>query len=173
MIIEELKLKDKEQAKQVLVNSYMQYEETFKPKEHWLRYLGDIKAAIDDPTVEKIFVAKHEGKIVGTASMYANSDVAYPGTDYGVDYTLLRYLAVTPKSRGLGVARALLEVGIQYTFQKNEPYMYLFTGEMMTSAIHLYEKYGFDRDPQVESKFMSTARCYRIKSGVLEVQKRL
>lgn len=167
LAVEKIQSKDKETVKELLVNSYLQYQDTFEDSGFWEKYLDDIKAAVEDSEVEEIFVSKYKGEIVGTASLYANSDTAYKDSNFGIKYTLLRYLAVLPNYRGLGIVRSLLEAGINYTYEKGEEYMYLLTGENMTSAIRLYEKFGFERDVELEANLMPSSRCYRIRSNVL------
>jgi hypothetical protein len=48
--------------------------------------------------------------------------------------------------------------------------MYFLTGEHMTSAIRLFEKFGFERDVEIEANLMPNSRCYRIQSNVLALQ---
>ncbi|MBM7608569.1 ribosomal protein S18 acetylase RimI-like enzyme [Lysinibacillus composti] len=170
LTVEKLQPQDKEGVRELLVKSYLQYQGSYTDPNFWEKYLADIKGAVEDPEVEEIFVAKYNGEIVGSASLYASSDTAYKGSQYGVNYTLLRYLAVSPNHRGLGIARSLLEVGIHYTYEKDEEYMYLFTGEIMTSAIRLYEKFGFERDAEIELNLKPNTRCYRIPSNVLVLE---
>ena len=80
-----------------------------------------------------IFYAKHNGEIVGTASLLKLDDGVYE----------LGKMAVTQSAQGLGIGKILIEHCIKIAHQMGLPKLVLYSNTSLKSAIHLYEKYGF------------------------------
>ena len=60
-----------------------------------------------------------------------------------VDVFELGKMAVSEKARGHGVGTALLEHCLNVAKQKDIQTLVLYSNTLLTSAIHLYRKYGF------------------------------
>lgn len=85
----------------------------------------------------QIFYAKHDGVIVGTASLLKISDDVYE----------LGKMAVSEKAQGLGIGKLLIEHCIKIAQQMGLAKLVLYSNTQLKPAIHLYEKYGFIEVP--------------------------
>ncbi|GGA23012.1 GNAT family N-acetyltransferase [Psychrobacillus lasiicapitis] len=163
MTIDTLKVADKEAVVELLVESYGQYKNDFSTAV-WQAYLESIKRSLDNPSIDKVLVAKSEGEFLGTLQLFTNSEAAYQRPELGIVDPIVRLLAVSPKARGKGIAKALLKESASYAKEKGASYLYLHSGENMTQAIRLYEHLGFKRD---ESKEFQNAdvhvKCFRLE----------
>ncbi|HAV77900.1 MAG TPA: hypothetical protein DCX53_11175 [Anaerolineae bacterium] len=99
--------------------------------------------AITTPTAEQIQKRWDEGPVwaamqnealVGTVSAVGKETSLY-----------IRSMALLPSARGQGVGRALLEEVERFARENAFPRMFLSTTPFLTSAIRLYENYGFRR----------------------------
>ncbi len=68
-----------------------------------------------------------------------NSLVAVVGLEIYTSVALLRSLAVTPRLRGQGIGKALVEFAERYAAQKEVEHLYLLT----TSAAEFFRKLGY------------------------------
>ena len=84
-----------------------------------------------------IFFAKYKDKIVGTSSLMKT----------GIGEYELAKMAVTEKSKGKGIGQMLLEHCIAKAVKLHATKLILFSNTSLTSAIHLYKKYGFKEVP--------------------------
>jgi GNAT superfamily N-acetyltransferase len=81
----------------------------------------------------RIFYAKYNGEIVGTASLLKIEDGVYE----------LGKMAVIETAQGLGIGTVLLEHSLQVAKQSGIARLILYSNTKLASAIHLYRKYGF------------------------------
>ena len=84
-----------------------------------------------------IFYAKWNGEIVGTASLLKVSNSIFE----------LGKMAVTEKVRGKQIGTRLLEHNLAFAKQKQIERLILYSNTKLSSAIHLYKKYGFKEVP--------------------------
>jgi len=80
-----------------------------------------------------IFYAKSGNQIVGTASLLKKSDGVFE----------IGKMAVTGTAQGSGIGTILLEHCLEMAKQKSIKKLVLYSNTKLTSAIHLYRKYGF------------------------------
>jgi len=80
-----------------------------------------------------IFYAKSGNQIVGTASLLKKSDGVFE----------IGKMAVTRTAQGSGIGTILLEHCLEMAKQKSIKKLVLYSNTKLTSAIHLYRKYGF------------------------------
>jgi len=80
-----------------------------------------------------IYFAKYQDEIIGTSSLIKT----------GVGEYELAKMAVTEKYKGHGIGKLLLEHCITEATILNATKLSLFSNTKLTSAIHLYKKYGF------------------------------
>ena len=80
-----------------------------------------------------IFYAKSGTQIVGTASLLKKSDGVFE----------IGKMAVTRTAQGSGIGTILLEHCLEMAKQKSIKKLVLYSNTKLTSAIHLYRKYGF------------------------------
>jgi len=81
-----------------------------------------------------IWVAEHDGRIVGTASVVPKGDGLY-----------IRSMAVHPAARGGGIATLLLNTAEQAADVFACSRLFLSTTPFLDAAIRLYERAGFRR----------------------------
>lgn len=100
---------------------------------------GD-KASLSDPQgqiIDKggfIFFAKYGEEIVGTASLLKKTNEIFE----------LGKMAVSKKTRGLGIGNQLMEHCMEFAKQQEIRELILYSNTKLGPAIHLYKKYGFE-----------------------------
>ncbi|KYG36398.1 GNAT family N-acetyltransferase [Priestia endophytica] len=146
LIISKLSELEKEETRALLIASYKQYEKDYEDKSVWEEYKANISSSLEKQEVEQILVAKQGKEIVGTLQLFCNGKTAYNKLELEIFDPIVRLLAVHPKARGRGVAKALLKESLLYAKTKGARCLYLHSGEMMKEAISLYERLGFKRD---------------------------
>lgn len=119
------------------------------PEDHWNSLKQSILSDEDgQPGIERI-VAEIDGEIIGTVALFSPDIELYKGLAAAdQDYPELRMLAVSPKARGKGAAKGLIEECIERSKKKGYSYMGLHTADFMGSAVKLYESLGFERLPE-------------------------
>lgn len=80
-----------------------------------------------------IFFAKLNDKIIGTASLLKKTEEVFE----------LGKMAVTKNVQGLGVGTLLMEHCLDFARKKGIRKLILYSNTKLSSAIHLYRKYGF------------------------------
>ncbi|MED4070907.1 GNAT family N-acetyltransferase [Priestia endophytica] len=162
LIISKLSELEKEETKALLIASYEQYEKDYEDKGVWEEYKANISSSLEKQGVEQILVAKQGKEIVGTLQLFCNGETAYNKPELEIFDPIVRLLAVHPKARGRGVAKALLKESLLYAKTKGARCLYLHSGEMMKEAISLYERLGFKRDYSKEfSNQDILVKCFR------------
>jgi ribosomal protein S18 acetylase RimI-like enzyme len=112
--------------------NYEWLEKYFEVEPNDVIQLGDPgKEIIDKGGL--IFYAKHNGNIVGTASLLKVEEGIYE----------LGKMAVSEKAQGLGIGKLLMEHCIKIAEQMGVSRLVLYSNTKLRPAIHLYEKYGF------------------------------
>ena len=93
-----------------------------------------------------IYLAEEDGRIVGSAALMPEHEGVYE----------LAKMAVTEAYRGRGISRLLIDACLQAAKQLNAEKITLFSNHQLTTAISLYEKYGF-RHVEVKNSPFATA----------------
>jgi len=131
------------------VNAYEEHAQKI-PSEHW----GALKKAIlsesDKGEGVELLVAELDGEVVGSIVLYPAKTDAYDGLVDELDYPEIRMLAVSPQVRNKGIAEALVNGCIRLAKEKGFQHVGLHTADFMTSAMRLYERLGFERQPQFD-----------------------
>ncbi|MBK3495568.1 GNAT family N-acetyltransferase [Viridibacillus sp. YIM B01967] len=162
MTIDVLLEHEKDATREVLVESYEQFKDSYENTEVWNTYIEEIRSSVDNPNLDRILIAKSNDNILGTLQIFSSSKEAYDRPELEINTPIVRLLAVHPSARGKGVAKELLKVSIKYAKQKGAKSLYLHTTDKMSDAIRLYEWLGFQRDPSKEFyKFNTLVKCYR------------
>jgi ribosomal protein S18 acetylase RimI-like enzyme len=82
----------------------------------------------------QIFVALHDGSVVGTCAIIP----------HGVDEFELAKLTVSPEFRGQGIARRLVERCLAYARERGADRVSLVSNSQLRAALRLYESFGFE-----------------------------
>ncbi|MGW7057929.1 GNAT family N-acetyltransferase [Streptomyces sp. NPDC054904] len=88
-----------------------------------------------DPHVERVWIAEHEGRPVG--SVMCVRDEGSPGT------ARLRLLLVEPAGRGLGIGGLLVDTVVAFARSVGYRELVLWTNDVLREARSLYERAGF------------------------------
>lgn len=161
VLIREMEESELELVRQVLVESYVQYKEHFE-RDAWETYFLQVKASVENENIDKLYIAQYEDEIVGTMQLFRSSDEAYDLPELDIQAPIIRFLAVHPHGRGLGVAKKLIDKAVTYTEDIEAEGVYLHTSDVMERAIYLYEKYGFIREESQDFKNGSKQiMCYK------------
>ena len=111
-------------------------------EDHDLMVLDDPQGIILDAG-GMIFLAMHNGEIVGSAALMKTGEKEIE----------LAKMAVSPEYRGQGISKMLLEKCIGHARSAGAEKISLFSNHNLTTAIALYEKYGFKHIPVKDSPF--------------------
>lgn len=85
-----------------------------------------------NPGNERIWIAEHEGKIVGCL-LLKNRDKS----------AQLRYYLILPEYRGIGLGNKLMQLFMEFTKECGYKHVYLWTTNELGKAAHIYKKFGF------------------------------
>lgn len=153
---------EQEAVRSVILEAYGQYADLF-PAEVWEKYQHEIGSSVSGEGVIARLVAEIDGDIIGSVQLYPSSEAAYGRTDMGISSPVIRFLCVSQRARGKGVATALIEEVVKRSLAIGASHLYLHTVDMMASAIRLYERMGFKRAYDKEyHNGLHLVKCYRL-----------
>lgn len=122
--------------------------------EEWLKKYFSVEpldgSLLNDPKKEiidkggSIFFAESNGEIVGTVALIKS----------GVDGFELGKMAVTETAQGIGIGKELLEHCLAYAKSTHAKKIILYSNTILSSAIHLYRKYGFVEIPLESGRYL-------------------
>lgn len=118
IMLDTLQENDKKAIGNLLVESYSQFQNTYEERQDWLDYARDLKSSVNNPLVDRFLVARDGEEILGTLQLFTNSGTAYNNPKLEILSPIIRMLAVSPASRGKGIAQALLKESINYAREK-------------------------------------------------------
>jgi len=81
------------------------------------------------------FVTRHAGIPAGCGGIKL----------FGTDYGELKRMYVRPQFRGLGLGKLMIDTLARHAKENHVHILRLETGIYQTDAVHLYERYGFER----------------------------
>ncbi len=164
---------DRQAIEAVLLSAYGEYEQQLPPQ-RWLEYKTSILHAIDEATTSERLVAVQGGNVVGSVFLFDSSETAYGQPELGIDSPIIRLLAVAPEARGAGVAKELIRASAKFASERGAATLHLHTSDMMSAAVRLYERLGFER--AYDKEFMNgdiLVKSYRLhlaQSALLQEQ---
>jgi len=139
-----------------LINYENKYQLDFKRLNmEWLEKLELVEEhdleILDDPDGEVIdkggiiFLATDGEKIIGTAGLYKENDTTYE----------LIKMAVDTEYRGRGISKLLLDRCIKEAKDRKATKLFLYSNSKLTTALKLYDKYGFVHIDAADSPFIT------------------
>ncbi len=144
---------DQEAIRDVTLSAYEEYG-TKMPPFAWEQYRESIIATLADVKPAEQIVAEQSGRVVGTVLLYpAGTFVHRPtGAPIVLEFPEARLLAVAPKARGQGIGTALIIECIRRARRAGIPMLTLHTTDMMEVGMRMYERLGFERAPELDSR---------------------
>jgi GNAT superfamily N-acetyltransferase len=127
--------------------AYREYATIMEP-DAWRALDQAIRSSLVDDSGVTRLVAELDGRIVGSAALYAPDAAAYGSLASLTPWPEVRLVAVDPDVRGQGVARALVEECVRRARAMRASALGLHTSRSMRAAMRLYERMGFVRDPE-------------------------
>ena len=115
----------------------------------WKRDIYPVRQnAIDGVNNDNLYLAKYNGKIVGSIILNHEPELAYYNTKWEIecDYTdvfVVHTFAVHPDFLKCGVGKALMDFSAEYSIKSQAKAIRLDVYERNIPAIRLYEKCGF------------------------------
>jgi peptidyl-dipeptidase Dcp len=95
-----------------------------------------------DPEKDRIWIAEHNGKIIGSVILMHREENA----------SQLRYFYTDSAYRGIGLGKKLMQLYMDFFNEKKYGSSYLWTFQGLDSAISLYTRHGFKLTQEVKSK---------------------
>lgn len=144
MVIRKAMAEDVAAISKVLLDGFLQFRQFYTPKAFAATTItpAEVIKRMEEGIV---WVALHDNKIVGTVAVVQKDDALY-----------VRGMAVLPEARGLKTGWKLLEQVEQYAIENKFRSLLLSTTPYLTSAIHLYEKFGFKKIGEMNNSFYGT-----------------
>ena len=149
------------------VAAYTEYA-AMLPEYAWEMYREDMVTTIEQEIANSI-VAEQDGEIVGSVVLIpAGTSVQDPaGEPVTLEWPEIRLLAVPPDQRGKGIGRRLTEECVRRASESGKEAITLHTGDIMSTAMQMYERMGFVRFPSIdffpEPDFVIKGYIYRLK----------
>lgn len=122
------------------VLAFSQYSDKYND---WPALAKVMERMSDMAATAEIIIAEHENRIIGAVGYLP--PFAAKQAHFKKEWPLVRMLVVDPQARGLGAGRALTEACVERARRDNAPEIALHTSEMMTVALPLYLRMGFER----------------------------
>ena len=110
----------------------------------WDRYLVSMADTAGRAADGTLLVAVENGRVVGTVTLYLHAG----SEQWRPDDAMFRFLAVDPAARGRGVGRALFQACLERARAAGKRRMALHTTQWMATARAMYERAGFQREPE-------------------------
>lgn len=127
--------------------AYAEYAAIMEPNA-WAGLSNAIETALaGDEPVERI-IAEENGRIVGSAMLYAPDANAYGDVARRVRWPEVRLVSVAPDARRRGIARALMDECVRRARETGATEIGLHTSRSMRAAIRMYQSMGFERAPE-------------------------
>ncbi|WP_136603714.1 GNAT family N-acetyltransferase [Paenibacillus dokdonensis] len=153
---QEIMIRDAEEFEQeaiahVMLEAYQQYAFDL-PEPRWEEYRNSIRDSVYGSGPHARIVAELDGEIVGSVQLFLSSEAAYGKPEMGLQSPIIRLLAVSPTVRGRGIATDLIKEAARRSVQLGASTLNLHTSDMMASAVQLYERLGFKRAYETDTR---------------------
>jgi len=138
---------EREVIRELTLRAYAEYATIMDPAS-WAGLRQALTDALaSDKPVERI-LADDDGRIVGSAMLYAPESDAYGALVSASAAPEIRLVAVAPDSRGRGIAKALVDECIRRARAQGAREVGLHTSRSMRAAMAMYANLGFVRAPE-------------------------
>ena len=138
---------EREIIRDLTLRAYAEYAQIMEPAS-WSGLSQALREALaSDAPVERL-VADDDGRIVGSAMLYAPETAAYGALASRSAAPEIRLVAVAPEARGRGIAKALVQECIRRARTNGAREVGLHTSRSMRAAMAMYADLGFVRAPE-------------------------
>lgn len=147
VIIREAVVREWAAIEELVQAAYQEFRPIF-PEEIWQAWMANIQETIRS-AAGLLLVTEEGGRIRGAVKFYP--DAAQSGMGHWpAPAGAIRILAVAPQARGRAHGVRLTRECIHKARELGVPTIFLFTGDFMSAARHIYEKLGFRRAPEFD-----------------------
>ena len=146
IIIRDIREEELDSVGALLKEAYQGYAHLM-PVEAWKEYaqdIMDVRARFDKSDQ---IVAEVDGHLAGSVTLYLKSTES---VEWPAGWAGIRLLGVSPRFRGLGVGRALMDECVRRCREKGIKTIGLHTTTAMDVARRMYERMGFVREPKLD-----------------------
>lgn len=134
----------------VCVEAYQEYEAAIG-RTNWAQLRMILSRAAELSVSGELLLAEDDGGVLGVVLYIA------PGMAEGIgipgEWAYIQTLAVSPKSRGRGVGKRLTQECVNRAIRDNAEAIALATSGIMTVALPMYERMGFQRQAELEPRY--------------------
>lgn len=161
-------INDLEKLKELGLKSWMQFKDELTI-ENW----NELYSSLNNydtyskllENSECIVCENNDKEIIGMAFLVPNGN---PNEIYDEKWCHLRFVSVSPESRGQNIGGILTRMCIEIALKNNEQTMALHTSEIMQSARHIYEKIGFKILKEIEPRLGVKYWLYTLELNEME-----
>lgn len=166
LLLRDARPADADAIRDVTLAAYGEYAARMPPG-LWTAYRENIQATLAAPQPAEQIVAEDGGAVVGTVLLYPPRRFApSPDTTIDTPWPEVRRLAVPPAARGRGIGAALMHECVRRARRAGVPVLSLHTTDLMETAMRMYERMGFVREPALD---FSPAPAVTIKGYRLDL----
>ena len=116
------------------------------------RRKAELRAVADKRAVAHVWVAELDGQLVGTVSLWPPNA---PGSEAFIpDAADIRHMAVSPRHRGLGISRALLDAAEARAWELGARAICLHVRREATGVAGVYRARGYQRRPEGDLDYL-------------------
>ena len=127
--------------------AYLEFRPLFTEKV-WQAWMDNVSQTVCAPA-GLLIVAAAGGVIQGVIKFYPDASQSGMG-HWPEGVAAIRILAVSPAARGRGYGTLLARECLRRAREHQVTAIFLFNGEFMHAARHIYEKLGFQRAPEFD-----------------------
>jgi GNAT superfamily N-acetyltransferase len=131
---------DAEQLNRVALAAFLQFKDEYND---WPAMAANIARMSALSATSEVIVAEDHGELLGGVAYVPASATKAPYFD--PHWPIIRMLVVDPKARGHGIGRLLTQECIARARRDHSPVIALHTTPIMTIALPMYLKMGFER----------------------------
>ena len=143
---------DLKNLKELATNSWQQFQKELTD-ENWqalYKNISNDQTFIDLLLTSHCFVCETESNEIAGMAFIVPSGKQHD--IFEKEWAVIRFVTVNPAFGRQGIGKRLTEMCIEWAKQNNETIIALHTSEMMNSARHIYENYGFKILREIEPR---------------------
>jgi len=140
VILREFAAADAPVINRLAVAAFSQYKTAYND---WPAMTKVLEKMSEMAATAEVVVAEHDNRVVGAVGYLP--PFAPKAAHFKAQWPLIRMLVVDPDARGIGAGRALSEACIGRARRDHAAEIALHTSEMMTVALPMYLRMGFER----------------------------